>query len=309
MVRFDDLPSVAAPPERLADWVEYCALTAPRRSVSRAELIEDLRISGSVDAQSEPDRDVELEVVADDVFNELDDRLKSTGGDDGAYPFNLTGNTLDLKTDGESSTYAFQIFVAFWSNENDHRFKQGVKVFEDLSAQAARQYLGGSDVARSIVFGFPRQLEPAGFAAALDRLCGEIGEGGGANRSRLKIGDQKDAKLDVVAWRDFLDERLGKLIAFGQCAAGNNWRSKTSELGSTIDWWTRWVVDRPGAWPIKMFFVPHRVPRRDWFDVNTTAGILFDRCRISVLAARGDPETLAACAAWTRQVIQKLRPS
>jgi len=74
---------------------------------------------------------------------------------------------------------------------------------------------------------------------------------------------------------------LGRLIAFGQCAAGGNWAAKKTELGDPIDWWTKWIADRPGAWPIKMFFVPHRVSTDDWFDLCTVSGIFLDRCRFA----------------------------
>lgn len=314
MIRFDDLPSIQAPAERLADWLEYCALTSKARTFSRAELISTLGISGTVDAEGEGgDLDEvqageAIEAKADDVFGELEDRLRSCGGDGGAYPFAVGDNLLELNQGQEISIYVFLIVVAFWSKEKNTFFKDGAKLFEDLSAEAAKRYLGAPhSFVRAHVFGFPRRILPAGFQAALDTLCREIGEGVRANNNRPKAKDQKDAKLDIVAWRNFADGRQGKLIAFGQCASGLNWQSKTTEMGYPHDWWTKWVVDRPATWPIKMFFVPHRVSRCDWFNTCADAGLLFDRCRISHLAAGCDPELERRCSDWTSRALQTLQ--
>lgn len=311
MIRFDDLPSAGASPERIADWIEFRTLTSEQHSVSRAELMSDLRISGTndvLDSEEEVTDDSEYEGVIDAVFSELDDRLRATGGEGGPYPFALSENALTLREGMENTLYPFLIMVAFWSDENDAFFREGVKLFEEVSAEAARAYVGATKLAgEAVVFGFPRRVLPAGFGSAVTHLCQAVSEGNGPNRQRPKFKDQKDAKLDVVAWASFLDGRCGKLIAFGQCAAGNNWADKTSELADPVDWWTKWMLDRPGVWPIKMFFVPHRVSMTDWFDVSTSAGILFDRCRLAHLAEM--PELLTqACRAWTTRALQKVSP-
>lgn len=307
MIRFDDLPSVNASVERLADWLEFLALSSDGHSVSRSDLIRDLGISGTTDAIENTDVDGSIEATADDVFSELDERIISTGGDAGPYPFTLSENVLALKTGQEGSIYVFLCLLALWAKQNDRLFKDGAKLFEDVSAEAIRSYLGGTtNHAKSTVFGFPRRILPKGFADAVDALCKELGEGIGVNRKRPKLMDQKDAKLDVVAWREFLDKRPGKIIAFGQCAAGQDWAAKKSELGDPCDWWTTWIADRPGAWPIKAFFVPHRVSSRDWLDVSQNAGVLFDRCRISQLASPASSALVSQCSEWSRSALEKV---
>jgi hypothetical protein len=311
VIRFDDLPSAGASPERIADWIEFRVLTSKPHSVSRAELMSDLRISGTndvLDSEWEISEDSEYEGIVDAVFFELDDRLRATGGEDGQYPFALGENTVVLRDGTENGLYAFLILVAFWSDENNGFFREGVKLFEEVSADAAREYVGANKLAGgAAVFGFPRRVLPAGFESAVTQLCAAVREGNGPNRQRPKIKDQKDAKLDIVAWTNFLDGRCGKLIAFGQCAAGNNWAEKTSELIAPVDWWTKWIMDRPGAWPIKMFFVPHRISMRDWLDVTASAGFLFDRCRIAHLAEMR--EVLKnSCTDWTSRALKKLGP-
>jgi hypothetical protein len=316
MISFQDMPSVGASTERLADWVEVKALTSANGLLSRPELIGALRISGSADCQDDSDDEGDqtspdeiVEGVADSVFAELDDRQKATGGEAGCYPFELSENLLETRDASDKSVYAFLVLLAHWSKEDSAQFKQGVKVFEQLSAEAARNYLGGPFAleSRALVFGFPRTDMAKGFANALRQLCREVGEGHGPHRTRPRLTDQNDAKLDVVAWTSFLDDRSGKLIAFGQCAAGIHWREKRAELPDPADWWKIWIQGGPAVKPIKMFFVPHRVSRDEWFMMSAIAGILFDRCRIAHLASAVPEGLKTAHSGWTLAALRQLR--
>jgi len=181
------------------------ALTSGEHRVSRTSLLQDLGISGTLDAQEGTDTDEDgdsdstLESVVDGVFAELDDRAKSCGGENGIHPFSLTGSVFELKPDRERSIYVFLVLIALWSEENDLVFKLGVKLFEDLSTEAAKRYFGGPDTSvHSRVFAFPRRVLPAGFGAALDQLCREIADGVSSKADQPKSANQKDAKLDAV---------------------------------------------------------------------------------------------------------------
>jgi hypothetical protein len=89
-----------------------------------------------------------------------------------------------------------------------------------------------------------------------------------------------DEGLDIVAWRDFPDLNQGKLIAFGQCAGGGgNWEKKLTELDGR-KFVQKWLRSMFVADPIRLFFLPRRVPRADWENAGIDGGILFDRCRI-----------------------------
>ena len=104
----------------------------------------------------------------DGVFAELDDRAKSCGGENGTYPFTLTGSVFELKPDRETSIYVFLVLIALWSEENDSVFKQKVKLFEDLSTEAAKRYFGGPDACvHGRVFGFPRRVLQGGTGPTL----------------------------------------------------------------------------------------------------------------------------------------------
>jgi hypothetical protein len=157
----------------------------------------------------------------------------------------------------------------------------GERLFEDISVLAAESYFGGTSAGRARAFGFPRRVLPAEFSDALDTLCGALGEGVASNRKAPRRNDQKDAMLDLVAWRDFPDARVGKAIGFGQCATGRNgWEKKASELVPD-DFQKLWMTKATVVNPLRMFFVPWRVEGDDWERVCIRGGILFERCRIA----------------------------
>jgi len=96
---------------------------------------------------------------------------------------------------------------------------------------------------------------------------------------------------------------VGKLIGFGQCATGHNWRTKLSEL-QTPAFWKKWITEPAAVDPVRMFFVPFRVEAIKWDDASIDGGILFDRCRIASLAANLDDALRRSCRRWTRHVLK-----
>jgi hypothetical protein len=312
------LPEASAPREFIADWLELRTITETERSTSYRDLIRDYKIGGVIDALDEweegddidSDEDAACEVLADKVFNEISERQTACGGPGGVYPFEVGSNLVQGRPDAESSIYMFLALLSRFGKDAGPKGTSGAKIFEDVCARAAAVYLGAADSpnVHSHVFGFPRRVLPTGFRPALDKLCADLGEGIGHRPEREETPDQKDAKLDIVVWREFEDRRPGKLIAFGQCATGNDWKQKISELPPTKDWWTVWLRDRAYAWPIRLFFIPHRIEFKHWLSVHAYGGILFDRCRIAQLAARLDPEVEQSCIQWSEHVLQeKLR--
>jgi hypothetical protein len=311
------MPSVGAPKERLADWMEVQALILPSARFSRADLASALGISGSADSQDDPDdsdeqpsQDEIVEAAVESVFAELDDRQKATGGEAGCYPFDLSGELLETRADPAQSVYSLLMLLGHWTKEKSSVFKTGAKLLERLSAEAARNYISGRlPIGRSHVFGSPRTEMAKGFPDALKQLCRDLGEGRGPCPNRPKIFDKNDANLDIVAWTSFPDGREGKLIAFGQCASGIHWKKKRSDLTDTADWWKTWIQDPVAVKPMKMFFVPHRVEPDEWFETCALAGVLFDRCRIAYFAAEPPDALRVACSDWTSLVLAQLRAS
>ena len=306
-----EFPSASASPEEKADWVELSALHSPQGVTVRG-LMRDFGIGGVIDADADwengrqMDEDDEIcEGQVEDIFNELSGRAIFCSE---AYPFEVKSAAIQYKDDGVDSVYAFLALLSKFGKDAGPPGSNGAKLFEEVCAKAAETYLGDNEYTASYVFGFPRRLAPADFKSALDLLCRELGEGSGHRPGRNELPDQKDAKLDVVAWRDFRDKRQGKLIAFGQCATGQNWEEKLSELPDTGKWCGSWMRDFPSVLPIRMFFVPHRIELSRWLKACWDGGILFDRCRIAELTINLPEEIKGKCAEWVNHVLkEKLR--
>jgi len=318
-------PCLSDAREQNADWLELCALKDSDRNASLSDLVRELDVSGSFDASpaledtleeedvavggsvsEEPGRTEgkkQYEAAADDAFLEVSERLVACGGN-GAYPFEVGENYLAVRDETEQSVYVFLLLLSTFGHDAGPAPGDGAKLFEEVSAQAAETYLGGKHaLACSKVFGFPRRLQPKNFGSALDDLCRAIGEGKGHRPCRLSK-DQKDAKLDVVAWRAFPDGRPGKSLAFGQCATGNDWRDKRTELQSQA-WCEQWMQETPVVPAMRFFFIPHRIPYNDWAYTCRLGGVLFERCRIAHLLGSLAPDISAKLNEWSRFVLDR----
>jgi hypothetical protein len=307
-------PVATDDPTDQADFLELSCFRTADGNVSTEDLIRQLRRSGSTDAVRRPEimgsvHDVGSEVsaaIAEDAYAELESRAEACGGDRGSYPFELFDTVLQLKPEAVASPYVFLLLLSQYGIAAGPRGLYGERVFEDLCREAARGYMGGAAPgAQAVHFGFPRRLLPRNFPDALDELCkltGDMIANGDAPRRR----DQKDAKLDIVAWRDFPDRRDGKLIGFGQCAAGKtDWRSKATEL-QVSSFAKRWLRQQPSVDPIRLFFVPLRLSPDVHRDLCLDGGIVFDRCRIAHFCnTLRDPQLLKDCERWSKHVIKR----
>lgn len=305
------VPSATAAPGELADWLEIEALLAVDRNSSTQDLASALRRTGSSE-EVEIERPIEttvapvddrggetIEPIAEAAFEEVEDRVTACGG---RYPFHVEGALLQGTRRVRDSLYAFLLLLSKCGKDAGPDGLNVAQLFEEIAEVAIGNCMGGpkNDVL-TYQFGFPRRLNPAGFREALDDLCRCTGEGV-QSKARPNRKDQKDAALDLVAWRPFPDGRRGLIMAWGQCATGADWRSKLSDLHPE-NWATAWMAERPAVVPLPAFFVPHRIDRDHWDVSAISAGILFDRCRI---AAFGNPlpkELQDRCRAYSRHVL------
>lgn len=296
-----------------ADWLELEALRSADGNASFQDFVAAIRRAGTTDAiedRSTPDRGSELsQQLADAAFSELASRSLHCGPE--RYPYELSDQVVQVRHGNpESSPYIFMLLLKYFGIGAGPRNIKGASVFEELSALAGKNYLGGAAAgARASHFGFPRRIGPRGFRPALDALCRELKEGGGS-KDGPTVRQQKDAKLDLVVWKPFPDERIGRIIAFGQCAAGGNYQDKATEL-SPRQFYQRWMWAPLRTEPLVFFFVPRCMPE-DGADHISALGstILFDRCRISANVIPGTEavdESLNR-AKWCKYVLaRKLR--
>ena len=242
-------------------------------------------------------------MIAEEAFSEIEERWTAIGATTTKYPFRLGTQSLSVQRNASRTPYIFMLLLSRYGKSAGPKGLFGERIFEDVSEVAARTYFGGTTGgAQTFPFGFPRRRTVAGFVPALRDLCVALGEGR-EGRRRPSSKKQKDAKLDLVAWRPFADERPGQLIGFGQCATGSDWTQKLSELQPTA-FCKKWLADQPAHDPVRLYFVPFRVDADEWDERTIDAGILFDRCRIASLAAPLPAALRRDCHRWTAHVLR-----
>jgi hypothetical protein len=294
------LPTVTDSPEAHADWLELMSLTSPDHYIAWADHQRDLRISGPEESDDALQED--LEPVIDTIITEVSERREACGDRDESYPFKITELGLQCLPEAAASVYVFQLLLSLFGKDAGPTGSYGDRIFEDLSAAALLSYLGTAQEGLQVrVFGFPRRVGASDFREAVNELCWALGEGIQC-KDAPEVSDQKDAHLDLVAWRRFPGPSPGHLIAFGQCATGSHWFEKIHELRPD-KWCQLWLQESPLVPPMTTFFLPRRAERRKWRRASKYAGILFDRCRISWLLPEIPGNLAGEILPWTRHVL------
>ena len=302
--------SAASQSREHADWLELKALASDDGNSSLQDLIAELRRNGSTDAIEEStgasaDAHGELtERIAGDAFSEIEERALAAGP---GYPFHVGTRSIQAlsSVDDRSSTYLFLLLLSVYGVRAVTVGVRPERDFEDISQFAAQGYFGLNEHDGHYLFAFPRRTKAPGFAQAVEDLSSQLGEGVGA-KDVTPSAQQKDAHLDVVVWHGFPDRRPGQLIAFGQCAAGGNWRTKVTELGDCGDWCRAWMIEPPAVDPMRMLFIPHRLGYDEWATRAILGGVLFERCRIAYYAPAIPASVMSRCAKWSDAVINQL---
>ena len=319
------LPSLTKDPIQLADWIELLALSSDDGGASTGDLERALRRTGTYDPDAPEEGEVPndsdhglIEGKLDEVFTELDDRAQAAAA---AYPFEV--NRAEVKTKGSIGDYIPYVFCLCLSTFGDGAKRVDTRedddgdpsedqptyprrLFEHLATISAANYLSGE----AVRFGSPRRGMSSSFDEALNELSwNHLHEGDGYNNNP-HFGS-KDRKVDVVAWKDFPDQRKSKLVLFGQCATNKDdgWHSKKPELQPGA-FWNNWIKAPAVSELIRAFFIPHRVPAEEWDMHATDAGLFFDRCRIAHFAAMGadrslthDPGDWDLCMDWAKETM------
>lgn len=301
MFKWPGVPSPRAPHHELSDFAEL--LCWQRGSVSIDELSHDLGRLAENDYTDGVPEEEEIPNDIESAFEEIGNRIVACNG---GYPFEFVenGNVLrriEFCGNNQHLVYRYLLLATRlnMTNNRTHEGIDGTSLLEHLSAMVARRYLGRR--ARSMIFGtselafnFPRKIQS---------LCNALGEGQGFSELAGTAAQVKDDKLDVVAWKPFSDQREGKLIAFGQCKTGTNWKSSVSQL-QPDKFCNKWFKSQPVHTPVRMFFVSEALPSIDWRTNSIDAGLLFDRCRIVDYASNTDKTLTRNLLTWIKAASQ-----
>ena len=296
MFRWPGVPSPRAYTHELADFAEL--LSWKQGAVSATTVGRDLgRLAENDYSEGVPEEE-DIPQDVEDAFREIERRIEYSNG---GYPFNFnTNGTVLYPIQGADNVrylaYKYLLLsTRLDMNQNKiHAGIDGTELLEGLAAVTARQYLGGR--AESMVFGTSEDAPD--FPAKIDTLCHKLEEGGGFIARGASARRKKDDKLDVVAWTPFADRREAKLIAFGQCKTGTNWRFQVAQLQPDA-FCSKWFQSQPVVNPVRMFFISEALPSVDWRNESVDAGLLFDRCRIIDYCDGLDDVLLQSLESWT----------
>ena len=273
---------------KIADFVEVNCLTKRDRNISMQDLSRLLH-------REYTERDETVERNVTEVFQELSDRVRHCGPDDGRYPFEVQqgGRLLSLRTRISKDRLRRYLYLLFCTRMNMQTARtQGGHdasvLFEQMCCEVGQRFLGGpKDTVQSFLFGTGREaatkrdhqnVHRGRFRSAVNQLCSVLNEGIGFTEESSDPVRARDGKLDVVFWKRFADNRAGQLIGFAQCKTGIHWRDDLTKL-QPEGFCGKWMRQRPGVFPVRFYFVTERVVA-DWFNTSVDGGIMFDRCRI-----------------------------
>jgi hypothetical protein len=291
------LPNDPTDSIRLADWLELGALLAKDRNSSFGDLERALRRAALQEIQA----DEEIERKIAEVADELNRRSIAAAS---GYPFNFEGSVVSIRKGSRQATpYLFCLCLSYFGDRRQAGLQIAPRrLFEEISSTAAGNYVSG----RAVRFGWPRKTISNDFKKAVTSLCSRDYIGEGLQFREQPTFSAKDSRLDVVAWRNSPDELPGKLLLFGACSSGNDWRDKLYEL-NPVSFCNKWMAEQPISF-VKAFFVPHRLELQRWGHYGLDAGIIFDRCRIAFWSVNGTNKAdYSEYLQWVRSALKAAR--
>lgn len=296
MFKWPDLPSARAAEHELADFAELVCWKY--RIASQTAICADLnRLEENDYSEGVPEED-EVPQVVEAAYMEMERRRKACRG---GYPYAIDerGKTLKLSVDERNHRHIVYRYLLLATRLNmksarKHADIDGALLLEEVAADVGREYLGAR--AEHLVFGTGSGL--SGFRGKVEDLCRRLQEGDGFDNREEAEPSERDGKLDVVVWKHFADCRAGKLIAFGQCKTGTDYRDTLTQL-QPDSFCKKWLRSSPVVPPVRMFFVAEAMSRLRWRSAAVDAGLLFDRCRIVDFCDDLSEEVLEKVMAWT----------
>lgn len=296
MFKWPGVPSPRAPIHELADFAELTCWQYNRASATELSRLlgrlEDNEYPDGVEEEDEADGDVEM------AYEEIERRQEACGH---GYPFaiGVNGQTLQANQDANAKQVIYKyLLLATRLDMRKSTFAgiDGTRLFERLSAEVARGYFGKR--AESLVFG--ARAGSSNFETRINDLCRRLEEGGKYSNTAPRGMRPQDDKLDVVVWKSFIDRFPGKLIGFGQCKTGTNWRNSISQLRPDA-FIKNWIQPALPVTPVRMFFVSEalKMLKDERYYLATNGGLIFDRCRVIDFSGGVSYDLMNDVTKWT----------
>ncbi|MBI4947381.1 MAG: hypothetical protein HY840_13395 [Bacteroidetes bacterium] len=239
--------------EVVADWIELY-VTYLKDSISKSQIASYIQASEGSDPE---------DGFIDSVWNVLACRVELYGSNP---PIEVQPLSINSLIDWEQyPEYLACLIYALEGNPNTSSTSaaKAGKYFERISNEAIKNYIKGN----SLIYGFPTEQNIQTIA---DNFLKE-------KFNYLPPAYRKDRDLDIIAWKDWEDNRASQIILFIQCAAGSNWKGKIKDLNMRA--WEKYI--HFAASPIKGFSVPVVISDKEKLhEISTDAGLIIDRPRI-----------------------------
>jgi hypothetical protein len=270
-----------------ADQAEFIALLHGSATVDAG--VYDDKIAGALD-DFEPfpavdlnwhRQDLELDLAVGRIQEEIERRVRLIGG---GYPFSVDSNKL-IYTESQTHFYEFCLATSCAETITKGKFVELPRVFERITAAIVGGYLGEhSEVLHT---GWPRDKNVGRkFKAAMKFLNERSGEWIWNPEPDLPDDPpkDKDGGLDFVAWKKSPDGRAGQLFIAAQCACGDDWSAKFHDL--SFGRLSKWFHPMSYVQPVRAFATPFLLSDGNLLDAQREAGLIFDRTRLAIVAAR-----------------------
>ena len=208
--------------------------------------------------QIEKSADLSLEADKVLTWEQLEERQKLYGINP---PYEIEGDKLISKCKfWEVPDYGMQLLLAVYGAKTEAK-KTGA-LFEKLVKIAVCHYLGGN----AKIIGTELYLSKIKKFVELSLFETFI----------EKFDKEKDAGVDILAWKSFGDARGGQVILLVQCASGKYWEDKLNEVN--LNYWAKHIQFYGN--PIRAFALPYSLDSQQFKKSSGKAGIIFDRPRL-----------------------------
>jgi hypothetical protein len=280
---------------RTRTWIPV--LTAFRDDMMAETLVDETEVARAP-------LDVSLEGKAGNVVAEVARRVRLLRE---GYPFEFDGQRQALRYSGSRTlVYEFCLAVAQAPSLSEGQFARLPREFERLTGEIVQAFLG--DGARWYRAAWPPDGDrPSTFRGVIDDLNSRTGEWWWRAINERPDPDPKNVKdggLDLVVWKYPEDGRAGGITLIGQCACGNDWPTKTSDL--RIENHAQWIPHPTTGGQIRFLAMPFHVgDDLHWMDKSMEAAVIFDRVRLSLLAERYGLATAARLTPFIQLVLQE----
>jgi hypothetical protein len=302
--KLPDLPTPQATQCELADYLEMaCLLDATNRfSITTASRKLTPLLDENDPGGIESEEDL-INSDMEDALNVIQDRNLWCNT---KYPFEIVrGSSLKAKrgtfTDPDY-VYCF-LLLATRLNMTDSKVQgkiDGTLLFEELCEIIAKEYFG--DRSKALLLG---TAAGANFDKKISNLIDAIKQGEGQRKRLDARGKTKDGGIDIIVLNAFSDERIGKLIGFGQCKTGTSWEKEISLL-QPRSFVNDHFLDSNNLDPIAIFFVAEE----RLVEFTTNAGhtdVFFTRCRImDFLPERIPDKIMIRIRLWVDATVEML---